>query len=212
MNGALAGFEQKYRQIIRGCDGEMLVAAMSADMSDNYIAAAFAAEIVGFPTIAPLVACNATNRREFPGWHGEIATMRTLLWAGFDPSAPNEAGATALHYMVTMSYGTGCNPRAVRCLLEAGCDPNIAAQSGDTALITLCGHVGWTEEHTECAKLLVNGGADIYATANDGESPLSLLKRCEAISPSEGRRWVIGAIEAELERAELQTVSQVGRA
>lgn len=67
MNGALAGFEQKYRQIIRGCDGEMLVAAMSADMSDNYIAAAFAAEIVGFPTIAPLVACNATNRREFPG-------------------------------------------------------------------------------------------------------------------------------------------------
>jgi len=192
---AFEEFEQKYLRIMKSGDQPKLLSELRADMRDNYVIGAFAAKNVGIPIDTPLIAWNAQNRFEFAGWHGEISTMRTLLWAGYDPSVQDESGATALHYMVNLRYGSGCNPRAVRYLLEAGCDANLAHNGGDTALITLCGHAEWTSQHTECFKLFVLAGADTCAASRDGATPLSLLTEGDARSPNKERQSIIGAIE-----------------
>ena len=198
--GAFDEFEQKYLWAIKNGSEADLASTVRADMLDNHIVAAFAAKNVGIPSSAPLIAWNAKNRSEFVGCHGEIATMRALLWAGYDPSIPDELGATALHHMVNLKYGSGCNPRALRYLLEAGCDVERVHQGGDTAIIALCGHLIWTAQHTECLGALAAADADMFSVAGDGETPLSLLRHRDASSPSEARQWFIGAIEASLAR------------
>lgn len=203
-HGAFEGFEQSYLRFIKSGDQPALGLALRIDMRDNYIIGAFAAKNVGIPVDAPLIAWNAKNRSEFVGWHGEIATVRTLLWAGYNPSIQDEAGATALHYMVNLGYGSGCNPRAVRYLLEAGCDVSLAHNGGDTALITLCGHVEWTSQHTECFKLLVSGDADPFAVSSDGATPLSLLMHGEELSPNKERQWLLVAIGRSLKQAGIE--------
>ena len=202
--GAFAEFEQKYLQAIQNGGGADLASTVRADMLDNHITAAFAVKNVGIPDSAPVLAWNAKNRSEVVGWHGEIVTMRALLWAGYDPSIPDEFGATALHYMVNLKYGSGCNPRAVRYLLAAGCDVERIHLGGDTALIALCRHLRWTAQHTECLGALAAADADMFAVALDGETPLSLLRDRDASSPSEARQWFIGAIAASLATGALE--------
>lgn len=206
-HGAFESFEQSYLRIMKSGGQPALGLALRSDMRDNYIIGAFAAKNVGIPVDAPLIAWNAKNRSEFVGWQGEIATIRTLLWAGYNPSVQDEAGATALHYMVNLGYGSGCNPRAVRYLLEAGCDVNLAHNGGDTALITLCGHVEWTPQHTECFKLLVSADADPFAVSHDGATPLSLLMNGEERSPNKERQWLLVAIGRSLKRAEIDAAT-----
>ena len=201
--GAFDEFEQRYLQIRESGVSEDLVKALRADMLDNYVLAAFAAKNLAIPTSLPLIAWGAANRSEFEGWRGEISIIRALLWAGYDPSVPDERGATGLHYMVNLKYGSGCNPRALGYLLRAGCDPNVARNNGDTALITLCGHTRWTSQHNECMQLLSDAGGDIFAVAKDGETPLSLLKRCDAASPNPDRQQIIGTLEALAEKVVL---------
>ncbi len=211
-SGAFDEFEQKYLRVVKDGSNEKFMLTVQRDMLDNYILGVFAAKNIGIPAHMPLIAWSAQNKAEFVGLHGEIATIRTLLWAGYDPSSPDDQGATALHRMVNLKYGSGCNPRAVLYLLEAGCDVNHAHQGGDTALLTLCGHVGWTEQHTECFKLLAAAGANLFAVAKDGATPLSLLRQCDAVSPSDDRKWAIDAIEAELEKTELGAAALAGAA
>jgi len=193
---AFDSFIGRYRKSINAGDHDGLVEDLRTDMLDNYIVGAFAAKLIGIPAGLPMIAWSAANKHEFPGWHGDIATIRTLLWAGFDPSAQDSIGATGLHYMVNMKYGKGCNPRAVRDLLDAGADPTIAHNSGDTPLHTLCGHMNWTDEHTECFIMLVNAGASILAKANDGSTPISLLMHCEQESPGPERAKLLAYLNA----------------
>lgn len=190
-NEAFDDYIGRYRLRINAGDSQGLLSDLRSDMSENYIAGAFAAKLLGLPAGIPMIAWSASNRREFPGLRGEIAAIRTLLWAGFDPNAQDSLGATGLHYMVNMKYGTGCNPRAVRDLLEGGASPNIAHDSGDTPLHTLCGHMNWTDEHTECFMALVTAGANFLAQASDGSTPLSLLLDCDEKSPHPGRRKLL---------------------
>lgn len=203
-HGVFDRFETKYRVLLRAGDLPALCATLKADMLDNYIIGAFAAGNVKVPLDIPMIAWSAWNKREYAGLRGEIATIRSLIWMGFAPSAQDETGASALHYMVNIKYGTGCNARALQYLLEAGADPNIATDAGDTPLITLCGAVEWSDERSECMKLLVRGGANPFWQSGDGATPLSVLETCESQFPHPDRHWFISALKASQERAVIE--------
>lgn len=155
---------------------EQLANILEADLSDNYIDSGLAAIALGVDKSLPLVAWAATNRRHFPGYKGELALLRTLLWANYDPSAQSEeTGNTALHMMCSLAWGPGVYPRAVGYLLEFDADVNARNNRGDTPLITLSGAVRWSPLHTEAFNLLVNDGADELVEADDGSTALSIL-------------------------------------
>lgn len=127
-----------------------------------------------------------------------------LLWAGYDPSAPDEdTGATPLHSMANLSCHRFTNSRAMRYLLKAGADPNHSRHNGDMPLITLCGNTRWYDDHTECFMVLAQGGADLFAEASDGATPLSLLEEHQANHLHPSRAELIEMVKTFIEQSDL---------
>ena len=155
-------------------------------LHDNYVygalAAAFAARNNGSMKKLPLLAAAAFNKNKYAGYHDEIACLRMLLWAGFDPNAQDSNGMTALHYMAALKVNAGSHPRAVRLLLAAGINPNLKNANGDTTLCYLAGNTAWRPAHNETAWMLLQNGADPLVKANDGESAYSLWKKNQGTS------------------------------
>ena len=190
------GFQRRYMAAYETGKGPGLIKELCTDMMDNYIVGAFAARKMGVPRDLPLVAWAARNKKDFPGWHGEIATIRTLLWAGFDPSTPDPSTTlTPLHCMVSLGWGEGVHSRAVQMLLLAGADPQARNRNGDTPLMTLCGNVAWNDSCRNAFEWLVEYGADPRDKSADGETAVSLLKQCQAQSPDVGRALLIAQTE-----------------
>ena len=150
------------------------------DLHDNYFHAALAgvaaARIHEPAKQLPLLAWAAFNKNAYQGYKDEIAVLRMLLWAGYDPNAQDERGMSALHYMASMKNHPYSHPRAVRLLLNAGANPNIRNVRGDSALCYLSGNQQWSGALTRTAAMLLGGGADPLLAANDGATPLGLLK------------------------------------
>jgi ankyrin repeat protein len=107
----------------------------------------------------------------------EIACLRLLLWAGFDPNARNDSGNTALIYMASLRTRLVSHPRAIRLLLGVGANPNLTNKTGDTALCYLSGNKNWFAAHTVAAWQLLDGGANPFVKANDGECAYSMWQR-----------------------------------
>lgn len=154
---------------------------------DNYLSAAIAAIYAAKTNKSirklPLLSAAAFNKHKYEGYQGEIACLRMLLWAGFDPNAQDSYGKTALHFMAALKIHPGSHPRAVRLLLQAGANPNLKNDNGDTALCFLAGNTVWTAAHTKSAWILLQNGADPFAKARDGESAYSLWKKTEKDIP-----------------------------
>jgi len=143
----------------------------------------------------PALAWAAFNKNEYPGFKDEIACVRLLTWAGFDPNAQDGRGMTALHYMASWKNLPASQPRGVRILLEAGANPDIQNLRGDTPLIFMAGNITWHPAMSMSAAKLLNAGADITLKANDGATFLSLLKEGQAKKPDPGRQVIIEAVE-----------------
>lgn len=148
---------------------------------DNYLfgalAAVFAASKDNSIQAMPALAWAAFNKHSYQGYKDEIACLRMLLWAGFDPNAQEELGGTALHFMASLQNEPGSHPRAVRLLLESGIDPNIQNVQGDSALCYLAGNEAWTNARTETAWLLLKNGANPLLEAKDGANAYTLWKQ-----------------------------------
>ena len=178
-------------------DGKALVEQIKSDMLDNYMIAVFILKKMQFPTNTPLIAWAASNKMEWEGLHGEIATMRALMWAGFDPSVPDPGnGTTALHAMCNLKWGQGAHSRAIQHLIDGGADVNAPSKTGDTPLITLCGHTGWSNAMTEAFKRLYNAGADADIKSHDGVSAWGLLNTMQKECPDALRGAFIAEVEA----------------
>lgn len=170
------------------------------DLYDNHFHAAVAgvaaARIHEPAKGLPLLAWAAFNKHSYQGYKDEIAILRMLLSAGYDPNAQDNNGMTALHYMASMQHYPYSHPRAVRLLLEAGADPNIQNERGDSPLCYLAGNLQWTDHLHRSAVLLLNAGANPHLAANDGATPFGLLNenRGEFM-----RELIIVAIEQAME-------------
>jgi hypothetical protein len=155
--------------------------SLKMGLYDNYLHAAFAAAIAARknPQIKklPLLAEAAFNKHSYLGWMDEIACLRLLLWAGFDPNARNDSGDTALIYMASLRTRLVSHPRAIRLLLGVGANPNLTNKMGDTALCYLSGNKNWFAAHTVAAWQLLDGGANPFVKANDGECAYSMWQR-----------------------------------
>lgn len=166
------------------------------DLYDNYfhaaVAGVVAARIHEPAKGLPLLAWAAFNKHSYRGYKDEIAILRMLLGAGYDPNAQDNNGMTALHYMASMQNYPFSHPRAVRLLIEAGANPNIQNERGDSPLCYLCGNQRWTDELNHSAIMLLDAGANPRLAANDGATPLGLLK--ENCNDSQ-REEIIVAIE-----------------
>jgi ankyrin repeat protein len=154
---------------------------MVSALHDNYLFGAIAAVLAAIDDQSarqlPLLPAAAFNKHTYQGYHDEIACLRFLLWAGFDPDATDSAGRTALHFMASMQNLPWSHPRAVRLLLAAGADPNLQNKNGDTAFCYMSGNADWSSQLTETAWVLLNNGANPMIPAKDGESAYTLLKK-----------------------------------
>lgn len=84
----------------------------------------------------------------------DVDAVRSLLTAGANPNAKNNAGATPL------LYGAG-HAEVVRLLLEKKADPNAKSAAGNTPLMACVIH----NPSAAAARLLLDAGADIIAVA-----------------------------------------------
>lgn len=171
---------------------------LEADLLDNYIHGAIAAVFSAHenePALErPLLAAAAYNKHAYKGYGDEIACLRMLLWAGFDPNAQDEDGMTALHYMASLKHSSNSHPRAVRLLLEAGANPNLQNVRGDTPLCYLSGNTRWTGALNYSAWMLFSAGADPNLPAGDGATAKSLLIAANAQKPDESRAQLIAEL------------------
>lgn len=168
------------------------------DLYDNYFHAAVAGVVVAHQNEAvkqlPLLAWAAFNKHSYEGFKDEIALLRMLLWAGYDPNAQDEHGMTALHYMASMKVPPNAHRRAVRLLLQAGADPNIQNERGDSALCYLSGNSGWNAALHFTAIDLIQAGADPLLPANDGATALSLLQQEDPAERHPNKQQLIDAL------------------
>lgn len=162
-------------------DLNLPAAKIMAALNDNYVfgalAAVFAAARNKEAKAWPVLAEAAFNKNRYVGFQDEIACLRMLLWAGFDPNAQDEQGRTALHFMASLKNLPGSHPRAVRLLLKAGIDPNLKNEIGDTALCYMAGNESWLDAMDETAWMLLRNGANPLLKANDGSSAYTLWKQ-----------------------------------
>ncbi|XP_074838107.1 ankyrin repeat domain-containing protein 39 [Carettochelys insculpta] len=94
--------------------------------------------------------------------HGDLGRVRHLLGKHPEPSQPDGAGYTALHYASRNGHSAVC-----QFLLQSGADCNAQTHGGATALHRACygGHVA-------VAGLLLAQGADPAIVDDDGMSSL----------------------------------------
>ena len=186
--------------------------ALQAALYDNYLfgalAAAFAAHTDDSIRAMPALAWAAYNKHAYKGYRDEVACLRMLLWAGFDPDAQDEQGMTALHYMASLKHSSYSHPRAVGLLLEAGADPNLQNVRGDTPLCYLSGNARWTDNLNITATMLLSADADSNRPAADGATPLSLMQASNALHPHEDRSQLIAELMARYDAAALGGVPE----
>ncbi len=169
---------------------------LKAALYDNYAHFALAAIKHGDrKTKAPLIAWAAFNKHSYQGWKDEVAIVRSLALAGFDPNLPDASSQTPLHLMSFMKVFPNSSPRAVRVLLKKGADANARNRNGDTPLTYLCAAEGITDRMYETAVMLLEAGADPLAKSNDGATPYSLLLQCQQKNPDGRRGMLIDMIE-----------------
>lgn len=159
---------------------------IESDLYDNYFDAAVAgveaARIHEPAKGLPLLAWAAFNKHSYGGYKNEIAILRMLLGAGYDPNAQDNRGMTALHYMASMQTYPYSHPRAVRLLIKAGANPNIRNERGDSPLCFMTGNRKWTDELNRSAILMLDAGANPHLAANDGTTPFGMLiEHCDDI-------------------------------
>lgn len=168
---------------------------LEADLLDNYIHGALAAVLSAHENESvltrPLLAAAAYNKHAYKGYGDEIACLRMLLWAGFDPNAQDESGMAALHYMASQKHLPASHPRAVRLLLEAGANPNLQNVRGDSPLCYLSGNEKWTGALHDSALMLLSAGADPNLPSADGATAISLMIAADAQMPDEYRAYLI---------------------
>ena len=143
----------------------------------------------------PVLAWAAFNKSSYSGYSDEIAVVRLLIAAGFNPNLQDGSLNTALHYMCWWKPWPCSSPRGVRLLLKAGADPNIQNHNGDNPLAVMAGSHPWPPILTESAMLLLANGANPHLPTNDGLSALKILKQIEADSPDENRAALIEVME-----------------
>lgn len=163
---------------------------------DNYFHLALSLALAGDTYIdTPALAWAAFNKHQYRGFKDEIACVRLLTWAGFNPDAQDENGMTALHYMAFWQHPPYSHPRGVRTLLDAGANPNLQNFNGDTPLLFMAGMSPWQDSMTLSAAQLLGAGADVGIEANDGATLLNILGQVESQSPDPRRQEVIEFVE-----------------
>jgi len=100
-----------------------------------------AARAAGSGGITPLM---------YAALYRDAASLRQLLELGADPSAHNDAGATALMWAVD-------DLEIARLLVDRGADPNARSADGRTPLAVAAGRAGGSD----VVRLLLDGGAKI---------------------------------------------------
>lgn len=163
---------------------------------DNYFHIALSLALAGDTYIdTPVLAWAAFNKHQYRGFKDEIACVRLLAWAGFNPNAQDENGMSALHYMAFWQHPPYSHPRGVRTLLDAGADPNLQNLNGDTPLLYMAGMSPWQNNISMSAAQLLGAGADARIKANDGATFHSILAQVESQSPDPRRQEVIEFVE-----------------
>ncbi len=99
--------------------------------------------------------------------------IRLLLDAGADPNAPDNRGATPLHWGAQNE-----NPMVVTHLLSAGAD----LRAGDNDGYTPLHYAAARSENGRVINLMLQRGADPSAESNDGRTPLHSALRYKADS------------------------------
>ncbi|XP_014438922.1 ankyrin repeat domain-containing protein 39 isoform X3 [Tupaia chinensis] len=104
--------------------------------------------------------------------NGDLGRVKYLIQKATDPSQPDSAGYTALHYASRNGHYAVC-----QFLLESGAKCDAQTHGGATALhrASYCGH-------TEIARLLLSHGSNPRLVDDDGMT--SLHKLCTCLPPS----------------------------
>ncbi|KAM6177836.1 ankyrin repeat domain-containing protein 39 [Rhynchocyon petersi] len=94
--------------------------------------------------------------------NGDLGRVKYLIQKATDPSQPDTAGYTALHYASRNGHYAVC-----QFLLESGAKCDAQTHGGATALhrASYCGH-------TEIARLLLSHGSDPWVADDDGMTSL----------------------------------------
>ncbi|XP_049712625.1 ankyrin repeat domain-containing protein 39 [Loxodonta africana] len=94
--------------------------------------------------------------------NGDLGQVKSFIQKAVDPSQPDAAGYTALHYASRNGHYAVC-----QFLLESGAKCDAQTHGGATALhrASYCGH-------TEIARLLLSYGSDPQLTDDDGMTSL----------------------------------------
>lgn len=190
-----AAFAERYERVFKSGGHEALASALIADMKDNFIFAAMLGHRGCIDKDTPLIPAAAFNKHAYQGLLGEFALVRFLEWSGFDVSAADGNGMTALHYFASVKYPPGTIPRAVNWLIDHGADVHAENRNGDTALTYLCAVEGWSEYHTQSFTALAVGGSDLFHKSADGGTPLSLLKQLNEVQFHSERQKIIEDME-----------------
>ncbi|XP_028631331.1 ankyrin repeat domain-containing protein 39 isoform X3 [Grammomys surdaster] len=104
--------------------------------------------------------------------NGDLSRVKYFIQKATDPSQPDSAGYTALHYASRNGHYAVC-----QFLLESGAKCDAQTHGGATALhrASYCGH-------TEIARLLLSHGSNPRLVDDDGMT--SLHKVCHCLPPS----------------------------
>ena len=208
----IAEIVDRYAAALQKSSSELL-RVIEEDTRNNYFLSGIALHSAGIPKTVPVAAWAAFNKKEYVGLPGEWALLRFLGWSGFDLNASDTGGATPLHYLASQNNPPFSTPKAVSWLIGHGADVHAVSARGDTPLIYMSGARNWSRSLSESFAILVNSGADPFQKAADGESAESLLTALDAQIPNPDRRSLldaIGALRADIERAELDAVAGEG--
>lgn len=201
----LAEYAKPYESLIALNDQHEIIRRLSAGILDNQILAGVLALKLKIDKDAPFIAQAAFNKSNIAGLRGEVALIRFLIWAGFDPDAQlSEGGNGALHLMSSLRWGPGAHPRTIQLLLRNEADVDLANSNGDTPLIFMSGSTQWSNEQSEVFDCIFNAGADITKKSDEGTTALSELQKAQARHPDDRRLDFIETVMVRLDAVEAE--------